>query len=239
MSKLQLQSQRFSSLVVREEVEKNKYGHRMWLCDCDCGNQHIVATSGLTSGRCTSCGCINRKNRLGVRKNLVGQKFGQLTVLSRDKNPHKYHVTKYLCLCKCGQKTSVSYSNLTNNATKSCGNCHNFCNGVRCSYKQQELQSMTGGILNYKVRRPGHRTILVDIAIPKEKIAIEYDEWYWHRNKLEQDKQRRDFLLDCGWRVLRVKARDNLPSRQELFSAFQKLKKQKYVEITLENWGCV
>jgi very-short-patch-repair endonuclease len=237
MPKLQLRDQRFSSLVVRKEVDKNKYGHRMWLCDCDCGNEHIVTTSGLTSGRCTSCGCVNRKNSRKIRNNLVGQKFGQLIVLNQDHNLHRYNVIKYVCLCNCGQKTSVSYINLTRGATKSCGNCKQFCNGVRCSYKQQELWTMTGGILNYKISRPGYRMLLVDIAIPDEKTVIEYDEWYWHRNKLEHDKQRRDFLISCGWKVLRIKARDNLPSQKELRCAFEQLRTQNYVEITLENWG--
>lgn len=50
---------------------------------------------------------------------LVGRKFGRLTVLE------KYHVVtrfpKWRCLCDCGQTVIVSTGNLLNGITKSCG----------------------------------------------------------------------------------------------------------------------
>lgn len=53
-------------------------------------------------------------------KDLTGQRFGRLTVIKfvfKDKNSCKY----YLCVCRCGNETSVSGGNLKNGHTKSCG----------------------------------------------------------------------------------------------------------------------
>lgn len=52
--------------------------------------------------------------------NLIGQKFGKLTVIERLENT-KYGQTRWLCQCECGNKTSVRTSNLKNGHVKSCG----------------------------------------------------------------------------------------------------------------------
>jgi len=52
-------------------------------------------------------------------ENIIGKKFGRLTVLElaykKDYKPH------YKCRCECGNETIVSKSNLQNGHTKSCG----------------------------------------------------------------------------------------------------------------------
>ena len=42
--------QRYGKLVCREYL-----GNGKWKCICDCGNEHIVSTSGLTTGKTKSC----------------------------------------------------------------------------------------------------------------------------------------------------------------------------------------
>lgn len=49
---------RFGSLLVKKRLPKAYKGHTYyWLCDCDCGQEHMVCHSNLTSGKTTSCGC--------------------------------------------------------------------------------------------------------------------------------------------------------------------------------------
>ena len=50
--------QRFGKLVVKERYGSNKFNQTLWLCQCDCGNTHIVDTHSLTSGQSNSCGCL-------------------------------------------------------------------------------------------------------------------------------------------------------------------------------------
>ena len=45
----------------------------------------------------------------------------------------------------------------------------------------------------------------VDILIKKEKIIIEYDGAYWHKDKTEFDIRKTDLLKNNGWTVIRVR----------------------------------
>lgn len=57
-------------------------------------------------------------------KDLVGQRFGRLTVTSRADNkkyPCGASVVAYLCLCDCGETKVISAVNLRNGHTRSCG----------------------------------------------------------------------------------------------------------------------
>ena len=49
------------------------------------------------------------------KNNLIGKQFGKLTVIEYDGN------SSWLCECECGNKTTVTTSNLKNGKTKSCG----------------------------------------------------------------------------------------------------------------------
>ena len=59
------------------------------------------------------------------RIDLVGQRFGDLLVLSRHKEPDKE--VRWLCLCVCGNKPKMLGYNLRKQ--KSCG-CHRFIPGT-------------------------------------------------------------------------------------------------------------
>lgn len=52
--------------------------------------------------------------------NLIGQKFGRLTVIDRLENT-KSGKTRWLCICDCGNETAVQGNNLKNKHVKSCG----------------------------------------------------------------------------------------------------------------------
>lgn len=52
-----LTNQRFGRQVALRPCGKNKYGNVLWICKCDCGNQHIVPSGKLIQGKSKSCGC--------------------------------------------------------------------------------------------------------------------------------------------------------------------------------------
>ena len=116
-----LTGQRFGKLIVLER-SNNK-----WKCQCDCGNIKEVSTGNLTNGTTKSCGCF-KKNQLykNLEKyNLIGQKFGYLTVIERAPCPDNTGKAYYKCLCDCGNETIVQACNLRSGARCSCGNCSN------------------------------------------------------------------------------------------------------------------
>ena len=52
----------FNRLTVIKRDRNNKYGRRMWLCQCSCGNIKPVIGQLLKEGRVKSCGCLLREN---------------------------------------------------------------------------------------------------------------------------------------------------------------------------------
>lgn len=100
--------QKFNMLTVIEELGKNKV-----LCKCDCGNEKILAKSTVINGGTKSCGCLRKSKN--VRNNIVGKKFGKLTVLKELGGSRVY------CQCDCGNGKIVFKPTLLKGEVKSCG----------------------------------------------------------------------------------------------------------------------
>ncbi len=49
---------RFGRLTAVRPIGQNKYRAMIWLCSCDCGNNHTTTGSCLRSGESKSCGCL-------------------------------------------------------------------------------------------------------------------------------------------------------------------------------------
>lgn len=120
--KLDLLNQRFGRLVVIAPAE-NKGKRTQWLCQCDCGNEYIALTDTLRSGRCRSCGCLQkecaRENGKKVLQDLTGQRFGRLTVLNYAGSQRNR--STWLCECDCGNNVIVNQMELVRGDTLSCG----------------------------------------------------------------------------------------------------------------------
>ena len=56
--KLDIKGQRYGKLTVLEPAE-NVGNRTAWLCRCDCGQETVVTTRRLRSGRTVSCGCVH------------------------------------------------------------------------------------------------------------------------------------------------------------------------------------
>lgn len=57
---IDMTGQRFGKLTVISQAE-TKNNRAMWLCQCDCGNEKIVAGKHLRNGMVKSCGCYIRE----------------------------------------------------------------------------------------------------------------------------------------------------------------------------------
>lgn len=113
-----LTNQKFGKLTALYRLEN--VSPPMWHCLCDCGNEIDVKSIELTSHNTISCGC----KRKDLRKNLIGQKFGKLTVIERSDNyisPKGQSQVMYICKCDCGREIEVASSSLQQGFTNSCG----------------------------------------------------------------------------------------------------------------------
>lgn len=63
-NKSDLAGQRFTRLLVIEDAGRSPTNQVRWRCRCDCGQERLVATQKLRSGRSKSCGCL-KAERIG------------------------------------------------------------------------------------------------------------------------------------------------------------------------------
>lgn len=114
-----------------------------------------------------------------------------------------------------------------------CPECQGLVNGFKASRPQRALAEMIGGELNFHLA-----PYSIDIAFPDERIAIEYDCSFWHKGKEEYDANRDEYMIARGWRVLRIKSRKALPSREDIADALTLINEgHHYVEIVMPDWN--
>lgn len=83
---------------------------------------------------------------------IAGRVFGRLRVVERSGRSQSGDAL-WLCVCKCGNSTVVSYSSLNSGNTKSCG----------CLHKEALIVSNRSRRLNLKGKRFGKLTVLEEV----------------------------------------------------------------------------
>ena len=124
MGVIDLTGKKFGRWTAIERVGKDKNNNILWKCRCDCGTEKINTANKLLAGGSLSCGCLKREKAHARRENLVGKKFGKLTVIEKAEDhiyPSGKHRPRYKCLCDCGKETIVMANALKNGSCKSCG----------------------------------------------------------------------------------------------------------------------
>lgn len=119
----------FGKLTVLYRVKNNgKTRGAKWRCQCSCDNHTIVdiLAGNLKNGHTTSCGCAQKEITSQKHlKDLIGKKFGRLTVIKRSKDyissSGKTKKTVWLCQCECGNQVEIEATSLQSGATQSCG----------------------------------------------------------------------------------------------------------------------
>lgn len=169
MKKKDLTNMRFGKLLVISEgdmyISPKGYRKVQWNCLCDCGNKTIVMASHLLSGHTCSCGC-DKLSKLKPRcvEDIVGKKFGLLTVIKRLPNRMigSNSRVNWLCKCECGNYNEVLGLLLRQGQVKSCG-CLNISYGEKFmieflerynisyihQYSSPDLIGVGGGLLKF------------------------------------------------------------------------------------------
>ena len=108
-----LTGRHFGDWTVLKLAERGRNGEIRWLCQCKCGTVRSVSARRLASGVTTSCGCSKNK------KSLIGESFGELTVIDRYKNVKSVDI--WVCRCTCGQIINVDGVELRQDRVTDCG----------------------------------------------------------------------------------------------------------------------
>ena len=108
----------YGMLTVIKRHGVNTSNHVTWECLCECGKKTIVTGNNLKSGGTKSCGCLKDNPPKNII-DIVGDKYGRLTVLSESKREN--NIAYWDCLCECGNKTIATTGKLRSGHKKSCG----------------------------------------------------------------------------------------------------------------------
>jgi len=111
-----------------------------------------------------------------MKKNLIGKKFGKLTVLNLNEQL-SVSKTIYNCLCECGNYKTVSQDCLNQGNTKSCG----------CAKGELNFFTRHNGIDPHLNKKFNHLTCVERI----DEFAKKYDDGKKRNTKYK-------FVCDCG-----------------------------------------
>ena len=103
--------EKFGRLTVVDYFGKNKHGHNLWNCECECGNHKIVSTGALNSGSVKSCGCLWEENKKALKTRVV-KKHGMV-------DTQEYHAWNGMRQ-RCYNKNSPKYKNYGARGIKVC-----------------------------------------------------------------------------------------------------------------------
>lgn len=159
--------------TILDIIPSNKeHSHTSAMCRCQCGTIKEVRLSYIINERSKDCGCGRKKMLRETRtKNLVGQRFGKLTVIELLENSDKFNRRMYRCKCDCGREMIASSICLINEHTLSCGCLVSYWN----MYIQQFLKEN-------KIKHKSEYTVYIgnnyyryDFYLPQYNLFIEYD----------------------------------------------------------------
>lgn len=162
-----------NSWMILDILPPNKERSKtMALCECRCGSIKEVNLKNIQKGVSRDCGCGRKKTvSRNFSKDLIGQKFGKLTVLEaleeRSKTGHKL----YKCLCDCGNEVVLQTNLLTTHHTSSCGCLLSY-------YNMYISQFLADNEIDFKPEYTvwiGDNYYRFDFYLPQYNLFIEYD----------------------------------------------------------------
>lgn len=232
---------KFNRLTVLSNDFVRKRGANFLKCQCDCGKMCLLPLHDIKAKKCKMCNLCSAsyatkktqdKNAQEITEYLGKYGYTQLS-------PYRGTLRTIKIQCSCGKPLIMKCKSLLilvrKNFRLNC-RCNKLKNGRMTSNQVFKLhQILDKGVHNYNSKAG-----CIDIALVYEgqKVAIEYDEWFWHKKHKEKDKKKTKKLLDDGWLVLRIRVSGYLPSYKKLIKSIEKLKhsNKRFLAITHKSW---
>lgn len=153
-------------------IEKGGRNRPHAICECECGTIKPVWVINLINNRSKDCGCGRKAMLRETRtKNLVGKKFGKLTVVELLEESNDFNRRLYRCKCDCGNEVVIPSSSLTTGHTNSCGCLVSYWNMyIEKFFNKNNIENQP----EYPVIIDGAR-YRFDFYLPQYNLFIEYD----------------------------------------------------------------
>lgn len=214
-AKIEMIGKKFGLLtVIAKDENKTTKQNIYWICQCDCGNLKSVRGTSLRAGETKSCGCLQKEaaKKIGRNnvKNLIGQRFGKLVVIERDGSQN--NKATWICQCDCGNKISVSSTNLIQKRTQSCG-CINISlgesnienclikNGIK--YKKQfSFSDLPNRRFDFAIFDKNNNLLQVIEFDGPQHYDPKYN-WY-SEDQVKRDKEKDKYCYDNNIKLIRI-----------------------------------
>lgn len=115
-----LAGQIFGRLHVISPVGKSRYGNIRWLCECECGNEHVVNAGDFNHGHTKSCGCLRDevieacRYKHGMRHSAIYDVWCGIISRCKNKNlkSYKYYGGRGIKVCNRWRKFENFYDDM-------------------------------------------------------------------------------------------------------------------------------
>lgn len=68
----------------------------------------------------------------------------------------------------------------------------------------------------------------IELSYNSYKIDIEYDGYYWHKNRTVQDRKRDEYIKSKGYKILRIRSNKELPTKEQIIEKIDYLVKDNH-----------
>lgn len=169
-----------------------KIKHRCLICDYEWDAQPTNILQGYGCPRCAG----NLKLNIETYRKLLAQIHPNIEIM----NEYIDDRTKIKCKCLiCGHDWERNQYYLLR--SKGCPKCAHTGD----SYMQRFIYYSFAEVYNNVLYRD---TTLIgmelDIVIPDIKLAIEPGGWYWHKNRVDKDLEKRDKVIAKGYNIITI-----------------------------------
>ena len=194
-------------------------GNGMWLCECQCCNKTIqlVHTYSLRSGNSTSCGCMKRTKIIEAKLSKYGEisidkynnprELWQIETIN-DKDKLKNFITNLgsVTIIEIANRLSVNYSTLIQRLKKfGLETLDNI--EYNESQKEKDLYNYITSIYKGNIIKRDRKELgglELDIYIPDQRIAIEFNGGYWHSDEFKSKKYHQEKTILCARKGIRL-----------------------------------
>ena len=229
-----------------DDVYQGSLIKRKYYCPI-CGHITYTTPANVWQHRVKSClQCGQNKNR---QDNIPDIKLAD----KKDKDigwqaigPYINSQTKREYECPiCKKHIFVKPTRLWTNKQQACGNCKSKRNGHFMSRISLSLRPLLpiGAIPNYlygnkHIKNGAKKSIDWAFVCKGKKIALEYNEWFWHGYKIKEDRKRYKDFINNNWCVIIIQAHNNIPTQKQIDKALNLINNgRKKITITLKGWG--